>query len=134
MPEEQGGTAPTVRAFLSLGTPVHPLAVHRNGLYHKTATLERMRPVVGSHRPIDKDGAHPPPRKRKDNGGGPSSNLRLGSLETLWAAQGHSFRLRFAIHLRNMARIPAAVWHLAADVDSLPPPNRRTNGMPQPDH
>jgi len=47
MPEEQGGLAPTVQTFLPLGTTVCPLAVHRNGLHYGTATLRRMRPIVG---------------------------------------------------------------------------------------
>jgi len=56
MPEEQGGLAPTVRAFLLPGTTVRPLEVHRNGLHYGTETLRRMRPIVGSYRPIHKDG------------------------------------------------------------------------------
>ena len=134
MPEEQGGSAPSVWAFLPFGTPVCPLAVHRNGFHYGTATLRRMRPVVGGHRSIHKDGALPPPWKGKEDGGGPSSHLRTGSLETPRATHGYRIGLRLTFHLRDMARIPAAITHLPKDVDSLPPPNRWTNGTPQPDN
>jgi len=42
MPEEPSGLALTVRTFLSPGTTIRPLAVHRKGLRHGTTTLGGM--------------------------------------------------------------------------------------------
>jgi len=134
MPEEQGGPAPTIRTFLPLGTTVRPLAVHRNGLHHGAATFGRMPPIVGGYRPIHINGAFSPPRKRKEDCGRPSGHFRPGNLEGPQATLGHRLGPGLSIHLRDMARIPAAIRHPPKDVDSLPPPNRWTDGTPQPDN
>jgi len=134
MPEEQGDPTLTVRTLLPLGITVRPLTVHRNGLHHGTTTLGRMRPIVGGYRPIHKNGALPPPRKEKENGGRLSSHLRSGNLEIPRTPHGYRLGPQLLIHLRNMARISAAIWHPPKDVDGLPPPNRRANGTPQSDN
>jgi len=114
---------PAIRTILTLGIIILPVAIDSNRLHNGTTKVRRVRPVVGYHRQIYKDGLFRPAAGKQENGSGSGCYICMGNMVTPRTPSRHRFGLGFEVYLRNLEGVPPAQWNSAMYVNSFPPPN-----------
>jgi hypothetical protein len=134
MPEKQGDPAPFLWIVIHSGATLRSMAVYRNGLYRRVALVQGVRLAVGGYRPIHIDGALLAAAEGKTICSRSRGYLHPGKLEAPRASNRYRLRPRLPLHIGSLEGISQAVGDPTADIDSLPPANRRADRMTQPDY
>ena len=134
MSAKQDISTPTVRAIVTLGATLRPMAVNSDGLHYRITDVKRLRPALGNHWPIHQDGTFCAITQGREDRGRPSKNICQRNLEISRTPHGHCIGSGLPLHLGSMERMPAATGNPAPNVNSISPTNGRTNGTTQSDH
>jgi len=133
MSAEQSLPTSAIRTILATGTLICTLAIDSHGFHHRAPGIERIRPALGSHRPVHQNGTLPPTMKGRKDGGKPSGRIRPGNMEVPQPPHRYCVRQRLPLYFRSMEGVSTDIRNSASDVDGVPPANRWTDGTTQPD-
>jgi len=134
LPTNQGLPSSTIWAVFAVGATIRTMAVHSNRLHQGTPNLRRLRPDIGNYRPIHQDGALPPLKERREDGGRPGRHLGPRSMKVPRPPRCYRVRPRLQVHFGDLEGVLAALRNSASNVNSVPSTNGRPNGMTQPDN
>jgi len=102
------GTTPAIQTILALEITIYPVAINSDGLHHGATKIGRIRPTMGHHRQVHKDGPLPTASREQEDSGRFGSSVRTRNIVTPRTTSQHCLRPGFMVHLGNLKGVPSA--------------------------